>query len=109
MALGWSEIRSRATTFAYEWRNMGYEKGDSQTFWNEFFEVFGISRKRVAVFEKRVDKLGGNSGFIDMLWKGVLLIEQKGVGKDLDKAYKRKGTSKFTSLRCGNVITLNLF
>jgi len=89
MALGWSEIRSRAVTFAYEWKNANYEKGESQTFWNEFFAVFGIDRKRVAVFEKRVSKLGEKSGFVDMLWKGVLLIEQKSIGHDLDKAYKQ--------------------
>jgi len=46
MALGWSEIRSRATTFAFDWKNQGYEKGQSQTFWIEFFEVFVISQKR---------------------------------------------------------------
>ncbi|MCL2183062.1 MAG: class I SAM-dependent DNA methyltransferase [Chitinispirillia bacterium] len=89
MALGWSEIRSRAATFAYEWRDQGSEKGQSQTFWIEFFEVFGISQKRVAVFEKKVKKIGGDAGFIDMLWKGVLLIEQKSAGKDLTKAYKQ--------------------
>ena len=97
MALGWSEIRSRAATFAYEWRNAGYEKGQSQTFWIEFFEVFGISQKRVAVFEKQVSKLGGGAGFIDMLWKGVLLIEQKSAGKDLNKAY-RQATEYFPGL-----------
>jgi len=89
MALGWSEIRSRATTFAYEWRNHGSERGDSQTFLNEFFEVFGISRKRVAVFEQKVKTIGGHAGFVDMLWKGVLLIEQKSAGKDLEKAYQQ--------------------
>jgi len=90
MALGWSEIRSRATTFAYEWQDTeGYEKGQSQTFWNEFFEVFGISRKRVATFEERSKKGSGNDGFVDMLWKGVLLIEQKSTGKDLEKAYQQ--------------------
>ena len=89
MALGWSEIRSRATTFAYEWRNAKSERGQSQPFWIEFFKVFGISQKRVAVFEKKVRKLGGGEGFIDMLWKGVLLIEQKSEGKDLGKAYKQ--------------------
>ncbi|MCL2625358.1 MAG: N-6 DNA methylase [Cystobacterineae bacterium] len=97
MALGWSEIRSRAATFAYEWRNQGYEKGQSQTFWIEFFEVFGISQKRVAVFEKKVRKTGGSEGFIDMLWKGVLLIEQKSAGKDLAKAY-RQATEYFPGL-----------
>jgi hypothetical protein len=97
MALGWSEIRSRATTFAYEWRGQGCEKGDSQTFLNEFFEVFGISRKRIAVFEQRVKTVGGNAGYIDMLWKGVLLVEQKSAGKDLDKAY-RQATEYFPGL-----------
>ena len=89
MALGWSEIRSRATTFAFDWKNQGYEKGQSQTFWIEFFEVFGISQKRVAVFEKKVKKIDGKDGFIDLLWKGVLLIEQKSRGKNLDRAYKQ--------------------
>ncbi|MDR3019378.1 MAG: hypothetical protein LBU66_00570, partial [Treponema sp.] len=97
MALGWSEIRSRATTFAYEWRSHGSERGDSQTFLNEFFEVFGISRKRVAVFERKVKTIGGNAGFVDMLWKGVLLIEQKSAGKDLEKAY-RQATEYFPGL-----------
>jgi len=97
MALGWSEIRSRATTFAYEWRNTGSESGDSQTFINEFFEVFGVSRKRVAVFEKKTKKIGGKDGFIDLLWKGVLLIEQKSSGKDLLKAY-RQATDYFPGL-----------
>jgi len=89
MALGWSEIRSRATTFAFEWKNQGYEKGQSQTFWIEFFEVFGISQKRVAVFEKKVKKIDGKDGYIDLLWKGVLLIEQKSRGKNLERAYRQ--------------------
>jgi len=67
MALGLTEIRSRATTFAYEWRHATSEQGDAQTFWNEFFEVFGISRKRVATFEHNVKKLGERRGRIDML------------------------------------------
>jgi SAM-dependent methyltransferase len=97
MALGWSEIRSRATTFAYEWRSHGSERGDGQTFLNEFFEVFGISRKRVAVFEQKVKTIGGNAGFVDMLWKGVMLIEQKSAGRDLEKAY-RQATEYFPGL-----------
>jgi hypothetical protein len=39
--------------------------------------VFGISRKRVASFEEPVKKLGNKQGFIDLFWKGVLLIEPK--------------------------------
>ena len=85
--LGFSEIRSRAITFAYEWREANYEMGQSQSFWIDFFTCFGISPKRVATFEERVKKLDGKTGRIDMLWKGVLLIEQKSRGQDLDKAY----------------------
>ena len=87
--LGFSEIRSRATTFAYEWREANYEMGQSQSFWLDFFTCFGISPKRVATFEERVKKLGGKTGRIDMLWKGVLLIEQKSRGQDLEKAHKQ--------------------
>lgn len=52
-----------------------------------FFNVFGISRKRVAAFEEPVKKLGNKQGFIDLFWKGVLLVERKSRGKDLNKAY----------------------
>jgi len=87
MALGITEIRSRATTFAYEWRNATSEMSDEQTFWNEFFEVFGISRKRTATFQYNVKKLGERRGRIDMFWPGVLLIEHKSAGESLDKAF----------------------
>ncbi|MCL2364523.1 MAG: N-6 DNA methylase [Defluviitaleaceae bacterium] len=87
MALGITKIRSRATTFAHYWRSAKSEQGDTHTFWNEFFEVFGISRKRVATFEYNVKKLGERRGRIDMFWPGVLLIEQKSAGESLDKAF----------------------
>ncbi|MCL2498947.1 MAG: N-6 DNA methylase [Defluviitaleaceae bacterium] len=87
MALGVIEIRNRATSFAYEWRNATSEMSDEQTFWNEFFEVFGISRKRTATFQYNVKKLGERRGRIDMFWPGVLLIEHKSAGESLDKAF----------------------
>ena len=87
MALGFTDIRNRATTFAYENKNNTYEMGESQTFWNEFFEVFGISHKRVANFEQAAVKATGNKGRIDVFWPGTLLIEQKSRGQDLTKAY----------------------
>ena len=96
--LGFSEIRSRATTFAYEWREANYEMGQSQSFWIDFFTCFGISPKRVATFEERVKKLDGKTGRIDMLWKGVLLIEQKSRGQDLDKAYTQAMECGFATI-----------
>jgi hypothetical protein len=87
MPLSWNEIRDRATTFAYDWAGESYERGEAQTFWNEFFQVFGLSRRRVASFETHVKKLGDTSGFIDCFWPGTLIAEHKSLGKDLDAAH----------------------
>lgn len=54
-----------------------------------FFNVFGISSKRFATFEYRVKKLNEKDGYIDLLWKGMILIEMKSRGKNLDKAYQQ--------------------
>ena len=89
MALIWNEIRSRAITFTKEWQDESRENAESQSFWNDFFNVFGVSRRRLATFEKPVDKLGDKKGSIDLLWKGVILVEHKSKGKDLDKAFQQ--------------------
>jgi hypothetical protein len=86
MHLSWNEIRVRAARFAEEWKNAHYERGEAQTFYNEFFEVFGVTRRRVASFEEPVRLLGDKRGFLDLFWKGVLLVEQKSAGLDLEKA-----------------------
>jgi hypothetical protein len=52
-----------------------------------FFEVFGITDKRFASFEHAVKKHGGGQGFVDAFWPGILLIEMKSRGKNLDRAY----------------------
>lgn len=84
MRLSWQEIRSRARGFAERWHDARYEKGETQSFYNEFFQVFGVDRKKVAVFERRVKLIERNRrGFIDLLWPGVLLVEQKSAGRDL--------------------------
>ncbi|HRH82259.1 MAG TPA: hypothetical protein PLW81_14560 [Thiobacillaceae bacterium] len=87
MPLSWNEIRGRAHAFAREWADAESENAQAKPFWIEFFNVFGISSKRVASFEEPVRKLGDKPGFIDLLWKGTLLVEHKSRGKDLDKAY----------------------
>src|SRR5208337_5615353 len=98
MRLSWNEIRARAARFADEWKNAHYERGESQTFYNEFFEVFGVSRRRVASFEEPVRKLGEERGFIDLFWKGVLLVEQKSAGRNLDRA-KQQALEYFPGLK----------
>jgi len=87
MPLSWNEIKNRALAFSRDWADESSEDAEAKTFWNDFFNIFGISRRRVASFEQRVKKIDGKDGYIDLLWKGVLLIEHKSRGKDLDRAY----------------------
>ncbi|MCW3105957.1 MAG: hypothetical protein JWQ09_463 [Segetibacter sp.] len=115
MPLSWNEIKSRALQFTQEWKDEVSEDAEAKSFWDDFFNVFGISRRRVATFEQAVnltpnpspeaegkapvagfppspsERAGVRSkqGFIDLLWKGVILIEHKSRGKDLEKAYKQ--------------------
>src|SRR3989338_9751875 len=87
MPLSWNEIRNRAHEFSKRWENETSEDAEAKPFWVEFLNVFGIDRKRVAGFEEPVKKLGDKQGYIDLFWKGMLLVEHKSKGKDLDKAY----------------------
>ena len=92
MRLSWNEIRARAADFAREWADAAYEKGETQSFYNEFFEIFGKRRRDVARYEERVQRLDNTSGFIDLFWPGVLLVEQKSAGRDLTAAREQAGT-----------------
>jgi hypothetical protein len=87
MALSWNEIKDRAVAFSKEWQGTFSEEADAKPFLVEFFNVFGLNQRKVASFEHKVKKLGNADGYIDMLWKGQLLIEMKSKGKDLTKAY----------------------
>ncbi|MFA6998373.1 MAG: DNA methyltransferase [Victivallaceae bacterium] len=89
MPLSWNEIKSRALAFSREWADESSEDAEAKAFWHDFFHVFGINRRRVASFEERVKKIDGRDGYIDLLWKGVLLIEHKSRGKDLDRAHQQ--------------------
>jgi hypothetical protein len=89
MPLSWNEIKSRATAFSKEWENEVSEDAEAKSFWDDFFNVFGIGRRRVATFEQQVKKIDQKTGFIDLLWKGVILVEHKSRGKDLDRAYQQ--------------------
>ena len=101
--LAWPDIRQRALAFAREWKDETREHAEAQTFWNEFFHVFGLSRRKVAEFERNVHKhaptlapglvqepaptLG--RGRIDLFWPGVLLGESKSRHRDLNDAYRQ--------------------
>jgi hypothetical protein len=94
MLLSQNEIRARATAFVRDWRDdRGLEREEAQTFWNEFLQIFGVNRRRVASFEVPVRNLfsaarndAQRGGRIDLLWKGRLLAEHKSRGQSLDRA-----------------------
>ena len=89
MPLSWNEIRDRALSFSREWADEKCDNAEAKSFWDGFFNVFGITRRRVASFETPVKKGDGHDGFIDLLWKGVLLVEHKSRGKDLERAARQ--------------------
>ena len=89
MALNWNEIKDRAVRFSKEWEDTTSEDAEAKSFLDAFFEVFGIPRKKIGTFEHRIKKLDEGDGYIDMLWKGHILVEMKSRGKDLDRAFRQ--------------------
>jgi hypothetical protein len=86
MPISWNEIRQNSIRFARDWAGARSERAEKQTFWNEFFGVFGVSLRTVASFEKPVKKISGQYGYIDLFWPSMLLVEHKSQGKDLGSA-----------------------
>ena len=86
MGLNWNEIKSRALQFSKTWADACNENSQAKPFWIDFFEIFGITNKRVGSFELNVKKLNCAQGFVDLFWPGVLLVEHKSLGKNLDDA-----------------------
>ena len=84
--LSWNEVRDRAIRFSREHAGDRSESAEKQTFWNDFFNVFGLRRASLASFEANVINLKGNKGAIDLLWRGKLLVEHKSYGEDLGLA-----------------------
>jgi hypothetical protein len=91
MPLSWSEIRDRAVAFSRDYREAVSEKSLSQQFWRDFFHVFGVDGRKVSAYEQQVKltRAGGkiSNGWIDVFWRGKLLIEMKSTGQNLDRAF----------------------
>lgn len=87
MILSWNEIRDRALGFSREWATETREAAEYQSFWNDFFNVFGVNRRSVAVYQQKVKLLKKTIGFIDLFWPGMLVVEHKSASQDLDAAF----------------------
>ena len=86
MPLSWNEIKTRAVAFSREWADETRETAEAKSFWDAFFNVFGLNRRALASFEEPVRSIQGTYNRIDLFWKGRLLAEHKSAGKDLGKA-----------------------
>ena len=98
MRLDWNDVKARAAKFADEWKDARYERADTQTFYNEFFDVFGVKRRAFAAYEHVVKLPAKKRGYLDLFWKGKLLVEQKSGGRDLKPA-KTQALSYFAGLK----------
>ena len=100
MPLSWNEIRLRASHFSEQWKDKAktaIEKSDAYDFMTDFFDVFGVSRRKVAILESRInigiekdlfgESISEKKGYMDLFYKGKLIIEMKSPGKDKEKAY----------------------
>lgn len=89
MAVRRDEIQEGLRLFSKRWSNYnGSERGEAQTFCNEFFACFGLDRVAVgAHFEQSIPN---ESTRADLLWQGRLLIEMKRPSeKNLSKHYEQ--------------------
>ncbi|MGL4388666.1 MAG: type IIL restriction-modification enzyme MmeI, partial [Brevinema sp.] len=78
-----TEIRTKLNTFIPEHEDFNYEKGQSQVFWSDFFQCFGVPANIYGLwFENAIGRK-----FIDAFYPKHFIIEQKSEGRDLDEAY----------------------
>ncbi len=85
-----SEQKKAAREFAAHWKDKGYEKGESQSFWLSLLrDVYGVEHpEQFITFEEQVHL--DHTSFIDgYIHDTKVMIEQKGLGKDLKKAIRQ--------------------
>lgn len=91
------EQRKAAEKFAEYWKDKGYEKGESQKFWIDLLEhVYGV--ENIAEFISFEDQVHlDHTSFIDGYIQSTrVMIEQKSLGKDLNKKIKQSDGSFLT-------------
>ena len=86
-----------AKSFAEYWKDKGYEKGESQAFWLSLLrDVYGVEHPEQFIsFEDQVHL--DHTSFIDgTIPSTKVMIEQKGLGKDLKKPIKQSDGTLLT-------------
>lgn len=79
-----TEITTRAQRFTAKWKNEAHENAEAQSWWNDFFQVFGVDRYSTATFERWARRAStGQKGRIDVFVPGLMIAEHKSLGRDL--------------------------
>ena len=89
-----TQRRVAAKQFAADWQGKGYEKGHSQTFWLSLLQkVYGVEEPdKFITFEDQI--MLDHTSFIDGFIPSThVLIEQKSLGKELNKPIKQSDGS----------------
>ena len=92
-----AQQKQAAQKFAEYWKDKGYEKGESQPFWLSLLrDVYGVEHpEQFITFEEQVHL--DHTSFIDgVIPSTKVLIEQKGLGKDLKKPIKQSDGTLLT-------------
>ena len=92
-----TQQKEAAKQFASYWKGKGYEKGESQAFWLSLLrDVYGVEHpEQFITFEEQVHL--DHTSFIDgTIPSTKVLIEQKGLGKDLKKPIKQSDGTLLT-------------
>lgn len=92
-----AQQQQAAINFAAYWKEKGYEKGESQPFWLSLLrDVYGVEHPEQFIqFEEQVHL--DHTSFIDGTIPAThVLIEQKGLGKDLNKPIKQSDGALLT-------------
>ena len=92
-----AQQQQAAKKFAAYWKDKGYEKGESQSFWLSLLrDVYGVEQpEQFITFEEQVHL--DHASFIDgAIPSTKVLIEQKGLGKDLNKPIKQSDGTMLT-------------
>jgi putative type II restriction endonuclease len=103
------EQKKQAKAFIERWGNRGNERQDSQSFWLDLLQsVYGIENPSEYIkFEDKV--MLDHTSFIDgYIEKTKVLIEQKGVNKDLNKAIKQSDDTYLTPFQQAKRYSANL-
>jgi len=87
MRLAMAEVKKRLQQFVKDFKAASNEQQQAGIFWTRFYECYGIRAETATIYEQQVQKLGGGRGRIDSFIPGLLIVEHKSKGKDLEAAY----------------------